>query len=101
MIKVSLKSCEINTWADAETVFVTSPHAGTGVSDSRHVGVHLHGAQGVLRYAVIYCTIMIHVTLQMKKNNIHKECDFFGQVQVRFNYDTAIELICIHQTSEQ
>lgn len=67
MIKLSLKSCEINTGGDAEAGFVASPHAGTGVSDSRHVGVHLHGAQGVLWYAVIYCTIMIHVTLQMTK----------------------------------
>lgn len=67
-----------NTWGDAEAVFVTSPHAGTGVSDSRHVGVQLHGAEGVLRYTAIYCTIMIHVTLQMKKkNNIHKECDLY------------------------
>lgn len=79
MIKVSLKSCEINTWADAETVFVTSPHAGTGVSDSRHVGVQLHGAQGVLRYAVIYCTIMIHVTLQMKKTTYVKNVTFLDR----------------------
>lgn len=68
-IQQCLKSCEINTWADVEAVFVTSPDAGTGVSDSRHVGGHLHGAQGVLWYTVISCTIVIHVTLQMKKKN--------------------------------
>lgn len=51
--KVSIPSGEINTRADAEAVFVASPHARAGVSDGRHVGVHLHGAQGVLRYTVI------------------------------------------------
>lgn len=82
-----------NTWGDAEAVFVTSPHAGTGVSDSRHVGVQLHGAQGVLRYTAIYCTIMIHVTLQIKKKPIYiKNVTYIDNFQFRFNYDTAFEI---------
>lgn len=61
----SLHLGDINTWADAEAVFITSPHAGAGVSDSRHVGVHLHSTQRVLWCIVIYCKIMIDVTLQI------------------------------------
>lgn len=57
----------MNTWADAEAVLVTSPHTGAGVGDSRHVGVQLHGAQGVLGHAVVHCTVVIHVALQMGK----------------------------------
>lgn len=86
-----------NTWSDAEAVFVTSPHAGAGVSDSRHVGVQLHGAQRVLRHTVIYCTIMIQVALQMEQQQKKKttacvkNVTFFWQVQFRFNYDAAFE----------
>lgn len=54
----SLHLSDINTWADGETIFVTSPHAGAGVSDGRHVGVHLHGTQWVLWRTVIYSYIM-------------------------------------------
>lgn len=58
----------MNTWAEAEGVLLISPHAGRRVSDSRHVRVQLHCTQRVLRCASIHCTIMIKVTLQMKKN---------------------------------
>lgn len=67
----SLHLGDFNTWADAEAVFITSPHAGAGVSDSRHVGVHLHSTQRVLWCIVIYCKIVTEVTLQIKKKNTH------------------------------
>lgn len=60
-----LSDCCMNTWADDVHI---SPHAGRRVSDSRHVRVQLHCTQRVLRCASIHSTIMIQVTLQMKKN---------------------------------
>ena len=55
----------MNTWGDAE-IDVVSSHAGGRVSDGKHVGVELHGAQRVPRSAAVHGVVMVKVTLRME-----------------------------------